>query len=124
VQPLGRRPKIVVSSNGKGIVGQPGGLLLTQTLQVFAGLDEQMLMRIDTHHRPSMIRWSCIAHTRDDEWTGTQLSFELTQHGTQACELNFRHTGLPADLVADGWEHFLGSLAAYAEHGTGTPFGA
>jgi uncharacterized protein YndB with AHSA1/START domain len=90
----------------------------------FAGLDEQMLMRIDTHHRPSMIRWSCIAHTRDDEWTGTQLSFELTQHGTQACELNFRHTGLPADLVADGWEHFLGSLAAYAEHGTGTPFGA
>ncbi len=53
-----------------------------------------------------------------------QLRFELTDHGPQACELEFRHTGLPAEVVAQGWEHFLTSLAAYAETGTGTPFGA
>ena len=40
------------------------------------------------------------------------------------CELDFRHTGLPAEVVAEGWEHFLASLAAYAETGMGTPFGA
>lgn len=90
----------------------------------FARLDEQMVMRVDARIRPSLIQWSCIAHTRDNEWTGTRLRFELAAHGFEACELNFRHTGLSADLVADGWEYFLASLAAYAEHGTGTPFGA
>jgi uncharacterized protein YndB with AHSA1/START domain len=90
----------------------------------FAGLDEQMVMRVSTNRRPSAVWWSCIAHTRDEEWTGTQLRFELTDHGPQACELDFRHTGLPAEVVAEGWEHFLASLAAYAETGTGTPFGA
>ena len=90
----------------------------------FAGLDEQMVMRVSTNRRPSAVWWSCIAHTRDEEWTGTQLHFELTEHGPQACELDFRHTGLPAEVVTEGWEHFLASLAAYAETGTGTPFGA
>jgi len=42
----------------------------------------------------------------------------------QACELNFRHTGIARKLVTEGWEHFLGSLAAYTEHGTGSPYGA
>jgi uncharacterized protein YndB with AHSA1/START domain len=90
----------------------------------FAGLDEQMVMRVDANRPPSAVWWSCVAHTRDDEWAGTQLRFELTDHGRQACELDFRHTGLPAEVVAEGWEHFLASLAAYAETGTGTPFGA
>ena len=65
-----------------------------------------------------------MTHTRDEEWTGTQLRFELADNGPQACELDFRHTGLPAEVVAEGWAHFLASLATYAEHGTGTPFGA
>jgi hypothetical protein len=38
VQPIGRRSKIVVSSDGKGIVGQAGGLLLMETSRV-TGLD-------------------------------------------------------------------------------------
>jgi uncharacterized protein YndB with AHSA1/START domain len=90
----------------------------------FAGLDEQMVMRVETSRRPSAVRWSCVTHTRDEEWTGTQLRFELADKGPQACELDFRHTGLPAEVVAEGWEHFLASLATYAERGTGTPFGA
>jgi hypothetical protein len=38
VQPIGRRPKITVSSDGKGIVGQAGGLMLMETLRL-TGLD-------------------------------------------------------------------------------------
>jgi uncharacterized protein YndB with AHSA1/START domain len=90
----------------------------------FAGLDEQMVMRVDACRPPKTLTWSCVAHTRDQEWTGTTLRFELADKGPQDCELDFRHIGLPPELVADGWEHFLGSLTAHAEHGTGTPFGA
>jgi uncharacterized protein YndB with AHSA1/START domain len=89
----------------------------------FAGLDEQMVMRVSARQRPSAVRWSCVEHTRNGEWAGTQLRFEIAARGPQACELDFRHTGLPAEVVAEGWENFLASLAAYAETGTGTPFG-
>jgi hypothetical protein len=38
----------------------------------FAGLDEQIVMRVDALQPPSAVGWSCVAHTRDDEWTGSQ----------------------------------------------------
>jgi uncharacterized protein YndB with AHSA1/START domain len=90
----------------------------------FAGLPEEMVMLVVASRRPASITWRCLAHTRDQEWTGTQLSFELADRGPGSCELTFRHTGLPGEVVADGWHHFLTSLAAYAEGGTGHPFGA
>jgi ketosteroid isomerase-like protein/uncharacterized protein YndB with AHSA1/START domain len=90
----------------------------------FAGLPEQMVMRVEASRRPQTVRWTCVDHTREGEWTGTRLRFELSELGAQGCELDFSHSGLPADVVARGWEHFLGSLAAYAEQGAGTPFGA
>lgn len=89
----------------------------------FAGLDERMIMRVTVSQRPAAVEWSCVEHTRDGEWTGTLLQFALTARGPRECELEFRHTGLPAELVADGWEHFLASLAAYAQTGAGMPFG-
>ena len=89
----------------------------------FAGLDEQMVMRVTELQPPELVEWSCVAHTRASEWTGTTLRFELTARNDDACDLDFRHIGLEPGLVADGWEHFLASLAAYARHGTGTPFG-
>jgi uncharacterized protein YndB with AHSA1/START domain len=89
----------------------------------FAGLDEQMVMRVTELQPPELVEWSCVAHTRASEWTGTTLRFELTARNDDACDLDFRHIGLEPGLVADGWEHFLASLAAYAQHGTGTPFG-
>jgi uncharacterized protein YndB with AHSA1/START domain len=98
----------------------PGGTLRFG----FAGLDEQIVMRVDAVRPLSAITWSCVAHTRDDEWTGSTVRFGLADRGPQACELNFRHTGIGRDLVAEGWKHFLASLAAYAEHGTGNPYGA
>ena len=90
----------------------------------FAGLDEQIVMHVDFARPPAVVKWSCTAHTRDGEWTGTNVGFELTDRGPQTCELDFRHTGIPPELVAEGWDHFLASLAAYAEHSLGSPFGA
>jgi len=89
----------------------------------FDGLPERMVMRVIASRRPAEVGWECVAHTRGDEWTGTRLSFELADHEPGACELTFRHTGLSGDTVADGWQHFLASLAGYAEKGAGTPFG-
>jgi uncharacterized protein YndB with AHSA1/START domain len=89
----------------------------------FAGVDEQIIMHVDTVQRPSLVCWSCTAHTRNNEWTGSTLRFELAERGRQACELDFRHIGLAPELVAEGWDHFLASLAAYAELGSGSPFG-
>lgn len=90
----------------------------------FAGLPEEMVMLVVASRRPASVTWRCVAHTRDQEWTGSQLSFELADRGPGECELTFRHTGLPGDVVADGWRHFLASLAAYAEGRSGHPFGA
>ena len=59
------------------------------------------------------------AHKRR-EWTGSTVRFELADRGPLACGLDFRHVGLPPDLVAEGWDHFLASLSGYLEHGTGT----
>lgn len=89
----------------------------------FAGLDEQMVMHVSECQPPSTVQWSCVRHSRNGEWTGTQLRYRLFVRSPTACLLDFRHTGLPAEAVAEGWEHFLASLVAYAETGTGTPFG-
>ena len=76
----------------------------------FAGLDEVMVMRVTTRRRPSAVAWSCVEHTRNNEWAGTLLEFRLAPRGPAESELEFRHSGLPAELVARGWEHFLASL--------------
>lgn len=90
----------------------------------FAGLDERIVMRVDAIEPPSLVCWSCTAHTRDNEWTGSTLRFHLTDLGPRQCALEFRHTGLAPELVADGWDQFLGSLAGYATGTGGHPFGA
>ena len=90
----------------------------------FAGLPEEMIMLVTESRRPASVTWQCVAHNREHEWAGTQLSFQLADHGPGMCELAFRHSGLPAEAVAEGWRHFLASLAAYAEGGAGHPFGA
>ena len=90
----------------------------------FAGLDEQIVMRVDALRAPSLVEWACVAHTRGEEWTGSTVRFELADRGPLACGLDFRHIGLPPELVAEGWDHFLASLSGYLEYGTGTPYGA
>src|SRR5215471_1909342 len=90
----------------------------------FAGLDEQIVMRVEALQAPSLVAWACVAHTRGEEWTGSTVRFELADCGPRECRLDFQHIGMPPDLVAKGWDHFLASLSGYLERGTGTPFGA
>src|SRR5262249_26456633 len=40
----------------------------------FAGLGEQIVMRVDRARPPIAVGWSCVAHTRDNEWTGSRVS--------------------------------------------------
>ena len=103
-----------------GPAGTPGGTLRFG----FAGLDEQIVMRVDEARPASTVAWSCVAHTRDGEWTGSTVRFNLAGNGPWACELDFHHDGIDRGLVAAGWEHFLASLAAYAERGEGSPYGS
>jgi uncharacterized protein YndB with AHSA1/START domain len=93
----------------------------------FRGLDECIIMRVDRSDRPRSVHWTCTLHTEIPEWVGTRIEFELRNTGPQACELQFRHVGLIPELQCYpdcelGWDHFLGSLAALAETGRGSPF--
>jgi hypothetical protein len=54
VQPIGRRRKITVSSDGKGIVGQAGGLLLMETLRV-TGLDRGLSQALERWRPPRAV---------------------------------------------------------------------
>ena len=88
----------------------------------FAALAEHIVLRVEEARRPSLVRWRCLAHSGCPAWNGTAVTFELLEDGPGRCELRFAHAGLSADLVRDGWERFLASLAALAQTGRGTPF--
>jgi hypothetical protein len=88
-----------------------------------------VVLRVGDSSRPRSVRWECVDNSALPEWAGTTLAFDLAELGPAACELSFEHRGLRSgldcyDLCSGGWEHYLGSLAAYAEHGTGRPFGS
>jgi uncharacterized protein YndB with AHSA1/START domain len=94
----------------------------------YAGLDECIVMRVDETTRPSKVHWTCLAHTRFNDWSRTQVKFDLVEQTADACELNFRHVGLQPELrcyeiCEPGWDRFLTSLVAYVEEGRGAPFG-
>jgi uncharacterized protein YndB with AHSA1/START domain len=64
--------------------------------------------------------------TQTDEWVGTRVSFDIQANLDGSSTLIFTHAGLTPQLVCydkcnAGWNHFLGSLKGYLEHGTGTP---
>jgi uncharacterized protein YndB with AHSA1/START domain len=93
----------------------------------FAGLDEEIVMRVDEAARPARVLWSCVTHTGHPEWEGTRIRFQLEPDGDRAGLLLFRHVGLIPRLSCyqaceSGWEHFLTSLLDHVAHGTGSPF--
>jgi uncharacterized protein YndB with AHSA1/START domain len=64
--------------------------------------------------------------TQTDEWVGTRALFDIEANRGGSSTLVFTHAGLTPQLVCydkcnAGWNHFLGSLKNYLEHGTGTP---
>jgi uncharacterized protein YndB with AHSA1/START domain/ketosteroid isomerase-like protein len=98
----------------------PGGVL---TLG-FAGVGEQILLRVDAAAWPSQLMWTCIAHSGAEEWAGTTIQFDLSDSGPESCGLRFVHRGVDRELVEAGWDHFLASLSDHLETGSGAPFDA
>jgi uncharacterized protein YndB with AHSA1/START domain len=95
----------------------------------FAGLDEHIDLRLVDARRPRHAAWVVVEHSSLDEWAGTTLRFDLSPRAPGASVMAFRHEGLSPRLACYddcrlGWEHFLGSLAAFVVDGRGRPFGA
>jgi len=95
----------------------------------FQGVDEEIVLRVDVATRPSSVAWTCRLHSGLPEWRNTRIAFDLTERPDHTTLLSFQHVGLIPRLecYADceiGWDHFLHSLAAYVETGSGMPFGA
>jgi uncharacterized protein YndB with AHSA1/START domain len=82
------------------------------------------VMRVDAAERAVGVRWTTIAcHVED--WVETTVHFDLEETPTGTA-LRFRHGGLTPRLECfsdckSGWDHFMTSLRAYVETGTGYP---
>lgn len=106
--------------NGEGVEG--GQLRLE-----FAGLDERIDLRVDRLAPPCSVEWTCLDHSDLPEWAGTRLHFDLLDLGPETTQVNFAHIGLHPrlecyDHCKIGWGHFLASIAALVETGSGHPF--
>ena len=87
------------------------------------GKPVNMRFRIDEQRANELVRWTCIAHDLQD-WVGTTLDWRLAEAGG-ATMVSFEHGGWKVDgpaPVVQGWRHFLGSLKAWVETGTGQPW--
>jgi ketosteroid isomerase-like protein len=90
----------------------------------FSAVDEEIVMRVDHVWAPELVCWTCLRHTGCVAWAQSTVTFALRQGPEGSCELEVRHAGVDPELVAPGWDHFLASIAALAEHGVGAPFAA
>ena len=88
------------------------------------GPGAQAVMRVDAAAADG-VHWTNLAcHVED--WVGTQVHFELAGAPANGTHLRFRHEGLTPRLECyrdckSGWDHYLTSLRAYTETGTGNP---
>jgi uncharacterized protein YndB with AHSA1/START domain len=90
---------------------------------VKGGTPIHMRFRIDEQKANASVRWTCTAHDMPS-WIGTTLSWSLEEAGG-ATLVAFEHAGwkdAAPGPVAEGWKHFLASLKAYVETGTGQPW--
>jgi hypothetical protein len=95
----------------------------TQLRLGFEGIEEEIVLRVDSAAAPLSLQWTCMRHSGAPVWDGSVIRFDLSDRG-DTCELAFRHEGVPPEMVEPGWERFLGSLADYVETGSGRPFRA
>lgn len=90
------------------------------------GVPEHVIMRIDEAQAPSLVRWTCVAHTGLPDWVGTAPRFEIHPRGEAASELLLVHHGLTPqlhchDVCVRGWSYFLDSIRRLVDEGRGTP---
>jgi len=82
-----------------------------------------MGFRIDEMKANECVRWTCVSHDMPS-WVGTSLTWRIEEAGG-AVVVSLEHSGwkdAAPEMVAQGWKHFLGSLKAYVETGTGQPW--
>ena len=87
------------------------------------GQPVNMRYSIDELKPNESVRWTCVAHDMPS-WVGTSLNWQIKEAEGSAL-VSFEHAGwkgAPPEPVAQGWKHFLGSLKAYVETGTGQPW--
>lgn len=87
------------------------------------GMPIDMRFRIDEMKKDERVRWTCVAHAMPS-WVGTTLTWTI-EDADKGVRVALEHAGWkePApDAVAQGWQHFIGSLKAYVETGTGQPW--
>jgi uncharacterized protein YndB with AHSA1/START domain len=97
-------------------------------LHLAFSFDEPQVFHVDTATRPSAVVWTVRDGAWLPDWTGTTISFQLSEGQAGGCELRFRHQGLTKklecyDSCSKGWDQVLPSLRAYAETGCGSPWG-
>ena len=110
------------------------GQAVGSTIEVLFGTTRKLL-RIAALSPAREVRWECLeAHldvpgiiTKPAEWEGTTITFTLAPVSENATTLTLTHTGLVPtfqcyEICTAGWQQFLASLKAFAEHGKGTPF--
>ena len=87
------------------------------------GTPVNMRFRIDEMKANECVRWTCVGHDMPS-WIGTTLTWRMKEAGG-AVVVALDHAGwkdAAPDPVAQGWKHFLGSMKAYLETGTGQPW--
>jgi uncharacterized protein YndB with AHSA1/START domain len=88
---------------------------------------QDISMRVERADSGSVV-WTCLGYPKFPEWAGTTLAFELRGEG-DTTHLEFHHFGLTPTcdcygLCSRGWDHYLASIKAYVETGTGNPWGS
>jgi uncharacterized protein YndB with AHSA1/START domain len=68
---------------------------------------------------PGSVRWKCLAKKPESDWVGTEISFGLSEVGSDSTTVTFRHKGLVPVLECfeqceAGWDQVLASFARYA----------
>lgn len=94
---------------------------------VFNEDDPPLIAHVDEARSASLVQWTCVAYRLLPDWAGTTITFALTPRPAGGCDLAFRHRGLTPRLECyddcrNGWDHFLPSLKAYVDTGTGNPW--
>jgi uncharacterized protein YndB with AHSA1/START domain/DNA-binding transcriptional ArsR family regulator len=89
---------------------------------------EHVTMRVD-HVDPNLVVWHSTESTRFPEWVDTSIWFDLQERDASSTLIVVRHVGLlPAcdcyGICSGGWDHYVRSLAEFAQGDGGHPRGS
>jgi hypothetical protein len=93
----------------------------------FDSIEDPLVLQVKQATRASTVIWDVESCAFLPDWVGTTPAFTLSRSSAGGCDLEFRHEGLSPqlecyDMCQAGRDHYLPSLRAYLETGTGHPF--